>query len=141
MTRDEALQFTERRFDAYRRHDATALAAAHTETGVIVSPMFATVHGRAAIEGSYRSLFTAFPDWEMTGDEPIVDGHRIAQVMQITATHMSEAFGMPGTGKRIGFTCVVITTHEGGLIAHERRIYDFTGVLMQIGVLKGKMGR
>ena len=27
---------------------------------------------------------------------------------------------------------------DDGLIAEERRIYDFTGLLMQVGVLKGK---
>jgi hypothetical protein len=27
---------------------------------------------------------------------------------------------------------------KDGLIAHERRIYDFAGLLMQVGVLRGK---
>jgi hypothetical protein len=29
-------------------------------------------------------------------------------------------------------------TFADGLIAHERRIYDFTGLLLQIGVLRAK---
>jgi hypothetical protein len=27
---------------------------------------------------------------------------------------------------------------EQGLVAHERRIYDFTGLLVQLGVLRAK---
>jgi hypothetical protein len=27
-----------------------------------------------------------------------------------------------------------------GLIAHERRVYDFTGLLIQLGVLRSKPG-
>jgi hypothetical protein len=27
---------------------------------------------------------------------------------------------------------------KDGLIAHERRIYDFTGLLIQLGILRGK---
>lgn len=138
MTREEFLAWTERRLDAYRRHDAAALAADHAEDGKVFSPMFSTVHGRRAIEASYRSLFTAFPDWEMTGEPPIVDGDRVAQLFTVSGTHMSEMFGLPGTGKRVSFTCAILFTFENRLLAQERRVYDFTGVLMQMGVLKGK---
>jgi predicted ester cyclase len=141
MTRDEALALTTRRLDNYNRHDALALAADHAEDSRILSPIFATIQGRRAIEGSYRSLFTAFPDWTMKSEEPIVDGDRIAQVTYVSATHMSELFGLPGTGKRFEFTCVVVLTIADGKIVHERRVYDFTGLLMQIGVLKTKVAK
>jgi hypothetical protein len=35
---------------------------------------------------------------------------------------------------------VSVCTLKGGKIQHERRIYDFTGLLIQIGVLKAKPG-
>ncbi|MBA2301044.1 MAG: hypothetical protein H0W08_00255 [Acidobacteria bacterium] len=46
--------------------------------------------------------------------------------------------GIPGSGKRIEFDCVLILDLYDGLIKRERRIYDFTGMLIQLGVLRGK---
>jgi predicted ester cyclase len=141
MTRAETVAFLERRFDAYHRHDAVALASDHAENGIVMSPIFTTIQGRAAIEASYRSLFTAFENWAMKGGEPIIDGDRVALVIHVTAIHASELFGLPGSGKRVEFTGVMMLTLENGLIAQERRFYDFTGLLMQIGVLKGKVAK
>ena len=42
------------------------------------------------------------------------------------------------TGKRIEFGCVFLKRREGELVAHERRIYDFSGLLIKLGVLKVK---
>jgi hypothetical protein len=44
---------------------------------------------------------------------------------------------MPATGRRIERTMAYFTLHDG-LIAQERRVYDFTSMLMQLGVLKAK---
>lgn len=46
--------------------------------------------------------------------------------------------GIPGSGRRVEFECVLIFDIEDGLITRERRIYDFTGMLIQLGVLRGK---
>ena len=35
--------------------------------------------------------------------------------------------GIPGSGKRVEFECVLIFDFEDGLIKRERRVYDFTG--------------
>jgi len=45
---------------------------------------------------------------------------------------------MSPTGKPALLPMVIVCTVKDGLIAHERRIYDFTGMLVQIGVLKAK---
>ena len=140
MTRDELLQVLNRHVDAYARHDPVGLAALHAEHSLVVSPMFATIRGRKAIEESYVSLFTAFPDLEMKGEPPIVDGNHVAQVFQASATHVNELFGLPGTRKRVEITVAYVLTFENGLIVEERRIYDFTRLLLQLGVLKGKLG-
>jgi hypothetical protein len=45
---------------------------------------------------------------------------------------------LPASGKRFQFTAVCVFDLRGRQIARERRIYDFTGLLMQVGVLKAK---
>ena len=45
---------------------------------------------------------------------------------------------MPGIGRRIERTVAYILTFRDGLIVNERRVYDFTNMLMQLGVLKAR---
>ncbi len=59
-------------------------------------------------------------------------------VVSIEATHIGEFLGMPPTGKRFIMPAVFFYQLENGKIVRERRIYDFTGLLVQIGVLKAK---
>jgi hypothetical protein len=46
---------------------------------------------------------------------------------------------MPGTNRHIEFRMArLLEMNDHGLIARERRIYDFTGLLVQLGVLRAK---
>ena len=45
---------------------------------------------------------------------------------------------MPPTGRFFDFPCVLLFDIENGLIARERRIYDFTGLAVQVGAIKAK---
>jgi C-1 hydroxylase len=128
----------EGRTQAWIRRDSAALAAGYVEDAVVTSPMFPRAEGRGAIERSFESLFRVFPDWEMAFEEPCVMGNRAMQPARVRATHRGDFMGIPGTGRRIEFECVLIFEFQDGLIQRERRIYDFTGVLIQAGVLRGK---
>jgi steroid delta-isomerase-like uncharacterized protein len=138
MTRNEIREFFMERQAAWNDRDPERLAAGHAEFGVVVSPMFTTVKGRAQILATYRSLFRMFPDWDYEGEDPLVDGDRIAQPFSVKATHTEEFLGFPGSGRRFEIQGVRVFRMKDGLIEHERRIYDFTGLLVQIGVLKTK---
>jgi len=58
-----------------------------------------------------------------------------------TATHEGELFGLPASHKKIEFRVVRLVTAEDGMIQTERRIYDFTGLLVQLGVLRARPAR
>lgn len=128
----------ERRRDAWARRDPVALAADYAEDAVVTSPMFPRAEGRAAIERSFATLFRVFPDWDMMCEEPCVDGARAMQVCRVRATQIGEFMGIPGSGKRVEFDCVLVMELGGDRIEQERRVYDFTGLLIQLGVLRGK---
>jgi steroid delta-isomerase-like uncharacterized protein len=138
MTRQQALEFFARQQDQWNRRDADALAGGHSPDGTLISPIFRTVVGHAAILASYRSLFEIFPDWTYTGEELLVDGNRAAQAFFASATHVGEFMGLPGTGRKFQIQGVRLFTMDGDLIAHERRYYDFTGLLIQVGILRSK---
>lgn len=129
----------DQRADAWARRDPAALAATYAEGAVVSSPMFPHTEGRAAIERSFASLFRIFPDWDITFERPCVDGARAMHPCKVRATHGGDFMGIPGTGKRVEFDCVLIYDLDDGLIVRERRIYDFTGMLIQLGILRSKL--
>jgi len=138
MTRADLDAFVKRHLVSLARRDARALAADHTEDSVVESPMFATLHGRPAIEDSWRALFTSFPDWTTEPTVILIDPPHAAIFVKVTATHVGEFFGLPGTNRRVEFQGVRCLMIKNGFIALERRIYDFTGFLVQVGVLRAK---
>jgi steroid delta-isomerase-like uncharacterized protein len=138
MTRPDAQQFFDRRLAAWRERDLDALGRFHTDDCVLESPIAGTVAGRAAIENTYRAFFTSFPDVAISDSELTVDNDRVVQTVTFSGTNTGGFMGMAPTGKRFTFAAVQICRFRGGLIAHEKRIYDFTGFLLEIGVLKAK---
>jgi steroid delta-isomerase-like uncharacterized protein len=138
VTRDETRQLFDRRVDAWRRHDVDVLMSAHTDDCVLESPLAGNVSGRAAIENVYRAFITSFPDLTIDRPELVVDGDRVVQTVTFSGTNTGGFMGMAPTGKHFSFAAVLICSMRDDHIAHERRIYDFTGFLLEIGVLKAK---
>ena len=141
MTHDETRVFIERYVEAWKREDVGSLAACYADNARIDSPLFHTVIGRTGIEKSFRDLFAAFSDWDVRIDDIIIDsGDDAKAVLAYTTniTHRGDLFGMPGTGRRLENKAVHILRFENGRIVSDRRLYDFTGVLIQLGVLKAK---
>jgi uncharacterized protein (TIGR02246 family) len=138
MTRDEILALIKRRLDGWAARDAAALAATHAEHGTVVSPVGGVLEGRAEIERIYRLWFSAFPDIQLEHDEVLIDGDRVVVIARIVGTHAGDFFGLSPTGRHVEVQVALVMTVAGGLVADERRIYDFTGVLVQVGVLKAR---
>jgi predicted ester cyclase len=138
MSRQEILDFLRRRQEDFEDLDAALLAADYTEDAVIESPLAGRHVGPQAAEQALRLVFSAFLDMSMTFEEPLVDGDAAAQVITVEATHIGELLGVPPTGKRFRLTMAFFFEFRDRKIARERRVYDFTGLLVQIGVLKAK---
>jgi steroid delta-isomerase-like uncharacterized protein len=138
MTRQEIIAFFDERQKHWSVRDSARLAAAHAEDGVVISPMWRERVGRQAIADSYESLFETFPDWDFHGQALIIDGDRVAQPFAVTATHEGEFMGFPGTHRRCQIQGVRLYEMGDGCIKHERRMYDFTSLLIQVGVLRSK---
>jgi steroid delta-isomerase-like uncharacterized protein len=138
MTREEITAMFTRRQDDWRRGDAAALTADHAPDSVVISPTGGVLEGPAEIERVYRMWITAFSDLGLAPVDLLIDGDRAVLVSNITGTHAGDFFGMPASGRRLQVLCASVFTFRGDQIVHERRILDFTGVLIQIGVLKAK---
>jgi predicted ester cyclase len=137
MTRDEIVAFFKRRQEAYEDLDAAALAADYSDAAVIESPSTGVHRGRDA-EKALRTIFDAFLDITMSFDDLVIDGDVVVTVMTSEGTHMRDLLGFEPTGKRFQMSMAFVHRLKDRQIVHERRIYDFTGLLVQIGVLKAK---
>ena len=138
MTRDAIVALMGRRTAAWTARDAAALAAIHAANGVVVSPTGGVLEGRGEIERVYRLWLTAFPDITVEAADMLIDGDRVAQLLRITGTHLGDFFGMPPTNRHVEVEAALLMIARDGAIAEERRVYDFTGLLVQVGVLRAK---
>src|SRR5215208_844136 len=138
MSRDEILALIKRREDAWMTRDAAALTATHAENGTVVSPFGGVQEGRAEMERIYKLWFAAFPDIVFHQDDVLIDGDRAVLVGRMAATHSGDFFGLAPTGRHFEAQIAFVLKFAAGVVQEERRIYDFTGLLVQVGVLKAK---
>ena len=138
MTREEILALIAQRKAAWVTRDAGALAATHSENGTVVSPFGGVQEGRVEIERIYRLWFSAFPDIVFHQDDVLVDGDRAVLVGRMAATHAGDFFGLAPSGRHFEAQIAFVLKFADGAVQEERRIYDFTGLLVQVGVLKAK---
>jgi len=138
MTREDITALFARRLEAFNGRDIAALGRDLSEDSVVDSPFAGGVtRGRAAIEDLYRSFFHAFPDAKLQLDELLIDGARVMLVGRLSGTDTGGLLAPP-RGRSFDVPLVLSNTFQNGLIVHERRIYDFTGMLVQVGALKAK---
>jgi len=83
-------------------------------------------------------VFDAFLDMKVQTDSLVIDGNRVAQALSIEGTNMGGFLGLSASGKPFHLAAVFLYELKDRQIVRERRIYDFTGMLTQIGVLKTK---
>ena len=137
MTREEIEELFARRVEAYEDLDAAALAEHYADDVHIESPITG-VHGKAAAERNLRVVFDAFMDLKMKFDPPIIDGNRVALMSVAEGTNMGGLLGLPPSGRPFRIQTAFFYEVKGGKIVREQRVYDFTGMLVQCGILKAK---
>ena len=138
MTREEVVQLFKRRLKAFNDHNVAAFADTYAESAVVESPLGGTHQGRVTIGAVIDTFLDALSDAKLTEDELIIDGDHVVQVCSLSGTDTGGLMGMVPSGKPAMLPIVIVCRVADGLVAHERRIYDFTGMLVQIGVLKAK---
>jgi predicted ester cyclase len=62
----------------------------------------------------------------------------VAQVGKMTGTDTGGLMGMAASGRAAEIPIVFFSKVADGEIVFERRVYDFTGLLVQVGVLKAR---
>ena len=137
-TREEVEAMFARRQLAYQRLDAGALAADYAENATVGSPFAGNPQGPVKAEEGLQKIFDTFRELSVHTSDPIIDGTQVAQMVTATATGINEIMGLPASNHAIPFKVVMMYELQGLRIVHEERIYDSTGIWVQMGVLKVK---
>jgi steroid delta-isomerase-like uncharacterized protein len=143
MTHEQIQALARQYLSAWERGDAAAVARCYSDAARVDSPMFHTVIGRESIEKSFVDLFRGLANWQFTIEDIVIDTTEPARAVLVLTTHaahVGELFGFRGTGRRVSARTVLSLRFDGDRISSEMRLYDFTGLLVQLGVLKAKGG-
>lgn len=108
--------------DNFKRHDLTS-AFPDQEVGTGAGINFV------------QTLIQAVPDVRFNIVEILSENDRAVIRFQFTGTHNGELFGLSPTGKKIDFSGVNFYRFENEKIAEVWQIWDWGGVLKQIGIL------
>ena len=137
-TRDQTALVLAQLVTAIKQRDLEAVVALASDDCVVESMTKGGLSGRAGIRALFHEWLTAFPDMAVHAQETIVDGDRGVLVLTLAGTDLGGFMGLPATGKSFRLSAVMMLTVAEHTIVRYRSVYDFTGLLVQVGILKAK---
>jgi steroid delta-isomerase-like uncharacterized protein len=87
------------------------------------------------VRGFYSMIFAAFPSSQLTVDEEVVDGDRVALRFTQTGVHKGEFMGVEATGREFAMAGQTILHFSGGRVIERWSSADMLGLLQQLGAL------
>ena len=138
MTRDEVLGVVSKWQETFARRDVEAYARLYADHAALESPFAGSQFGREGATKLIKAFVHAFPDATLKPQAPLIDGDRVAVYGTISGTDTGGLMGLPPSHRAFHFPLVFLLEVKDGLIVRDRRVYDFTGFLVQLGVLKAK---
>jgi len=139
MTRNDIVVVIDRWMSGLRGRNGEAFSRLYADHATVESPLGGNLSGPEGVRKAFDAFFAAFPDAVFTFESPCIDGDRVAVPVSIAGTHAGGFSGLPATGKPFRFALVFLLELRDGQIVRDRRVYDFTGLLVQIGMLKAKV--
>ena len=93
------------------------------------------VEGKAGVSEFYAGFAKALPDVELTAEDVIAEGDKVAVRYRLRGTHSDELMGVPATGKAVDVEGQSFFRFEDGRVAERWQSLDAVGLMTQIGAL------
>ena len=93
------------------------------------------VEGKAGVSEFYRSFRSGFSDFELTIDDVLTDGDKVAGRYTIRGTHAGELMGVPGSGNKVELDGQSFFRFENGRVVERWQAMDAVPLLIQIGAM------
>ena len=135
MTRNDIVKLLDTWQLALDNRDPVTFTSLYSMNVSLESPLGGSIGGREGVRKAFESFFKAFPDATFLSEPPRIDGN---EIVIVAGTHSGGFAGLPPSGNPFRFQLVFLLTLGDGQIIRDRRIYDFTGLMVQIGMIKAK---
>jgi len=139
MTKESILAVIAHWESAFAARNLKGLVDLYAKDAILESPVAGSISGREAVTKATLALLSAFPDAKYTLEPPIIDGERASIAAVVEGTHVGTFLGIPPTGRPFRLSLVFLLEFRDDQIVRDRRVYDFTGWLVQLGVLRTKL--
>jgi steroid delta-isomerase-like uncharacterized protein len=80
-----------------------------------------------------RRMRAAFPDLHYTVDDVIASGDKVVMRYHFEGTHLGDALGFPPTGKKAGYTGMLIQRFANGKIIEQWTEWNSLSLFEQLG--------
>ncbi len=101
---------------------------------LIRTPLPVQATGAAALKEVFAKLHQVFPDLQVSIEDMIAEGDKVAGRNSVSGTHQGEYLGIPATGVSVTYNEIFIFRFEAGRIAETWGVVDVFSQLKQLGV-------
>ncbi|MBE2233969.1 MAG: ester cyclase [Anaerolinea sp.] len=120
----------------WNSHDPELVAQGYSEDCHILDVAIAQpLSGRLGVQGMFAAYYRAFPDLEITPDDVIVTGARVALFWTARGTHQGPILNIPASGRRVETRGVNRLVLRDGQVVATLTIWDVAGMLRGLGLL------
>jgi steroid delta-isomerase-like uncharacterized protein len=132
---EENKELVRRFFDAVASGDESRLDDIVAIDAVDHTPFPNQAAGREGVKQIFRSLRSAFPDFQQEILELISEGDRVAVRSMLRGTHQGEFMGVPATGRPVEIESIDILTVRGGRFVEHWGLFDQMALMSQLGAM------
>ena len=124
-----------RSFEAFNQRDLAAAGAIYASSYVLHSPLAPPdlPRGPDGVRQQHAGYLAAFPDAQITIEDLIAEGDRVAVCVTVRGTHQGTFLGMAPTGRWVALEAITIYRVDAGKIVEDWTIADIPGLLQQLG--------
>lgn len=94
-----------------------------------------SIRGVEGFKTLHRAFLSAYPDLQITVEDTVTEGDKIAARCTVKATHAGEGLGIAPTNQPIEFTGLTIVKIKDGKIVEAWNEFDFMKMYSQVGAL------
>jgi steroid delta-isomerase-like uncharacterized protein len=94
--------------------------------------------GRDSFKAAMQRMAQALSDVEMTVDDILAEGDRVAVRLTSNAVHTGDLMGMPASGKPYSIPEIHIFRVREGRIVEHWHVADMLGMLQQLGAMPAR---
>jgi steroid delta-isomerase-like uncharacterized protein len=93
------------------------------------------VQGKQGVSAFYAAFAKAIPDVELTLEDTMADGDKVAVRYRIRGTHQDEFMGVPASGNKVDVDGQSFFRFVDGQVAERWQSLDVMTLMQQIGAL------